>query len=478
MEPDRQGGQDGFRESVKVDFGKMGEFVNSKVIVLGAGMTGLGAGMSGLPIFEAAEAPGGICSSYYMRPGDSEKYSSAPEDDECYRFEVGGGHWIFGGDPVVHRLMSSVARVRSYARKSSVWLPQKEVLVPYPIQNHLGHLGPEFAAQSLREIVEASTGPRNIRTMGDWLRTSFGKTLCELFFVPFHDLYTAGLYEKIAPQDAYKSPVNLNHVIQGTFRSSPAVGYNTTFIYPEEGLNVLAERMSAACDIHYGKCVTKINPADKEVCFADGTSIGYETLISTLPLNRMIEMTGLKISATPDPSPSVLVLNIGAVKGTRCPEDHWVYVPASKAAFHRVGFYSNVDASFLPKSSRSSDDRVSIYVERAYPEGRKPDAAEISAYGRDVVRELQEWDWVREVDVVDPTWIDVAYTWSWAGSQWRQQALAALEAHDIYPVGRYARWVFQGIADSIRDGLMAGAAIKAPLQRTAGSFCTDETHPR
>ena len=450
----------GIPEHDRIDPNKMKGHVNSNLIVLGAGMTGLGAGLSGLPVFEAAENPGGICSSYYMRPGGGERYSNAPADDECYRFEVGGGHWIFGGDPVVHRLLRSVTDVRSYGRKSSVWLPQKEILVPYPIQNHLARLGTELSAQCLREIVEAASARQNILTMGDWLRANFGTTLCELFFAPFHNLYTAGLYERIAPQDAYKSPVNLDHVIQGAFSSSPAVGYNTTFIYPAEGLNVLAQRLAAKCDVRYAKRAIKINPVDKEVHFADGSKVRYEALVSTLPLNRTLEMAGLNLPAEPDPSPSVLVLNIGAVKGPRCPEDHWVYLPASKATFHRVGFYSNVDASFLPKSSRGSGGRVSIYVERAYPEGKKPDADEVSAYSRSVTQELQEWEWVREVDVVDPTWIEVAYTWSWAGSQWRQQALAALETYNIYPVGRYARWVFQGIADSIRDGLMAGAAMR------------------
>jgi hypothetical protein len=38
--------------------------------------------------------------------------------------------------------------------------------------------------------------------------------------------------------------------------------------------------------------------------------------------------------------------------------------------------------------------------------------------------------------------------------------MAALEARDILPVGRYARWVFQGIADSIRDGLAVGAELR------------------
>src|SRR5690348_8853225 len=412
----------------------MSGHANNNVIVLGAGMTGLGAGLSGLPVFEAAENPGGICSSYYVRPGGGERYSCAPANGECYRFEIGGGHWIFGGDAAVHRFLRSVTGFRSYARKSSVFLAAKGVLVPYPIQNHLGSLGADLAARCLREIVEATRARAEIRTMGDWLRASFGQTLCELFFFPFHNLYTAGLYETIAPQDAYKSPIDLDHVIQGTFRSSAAVGYNTTFVYPTEGLNALAESMAATCDIKYGRRAVKINPADKEVLFADGSMVAYGALLSTLPLNRTIEMAGLDLQVKPDPSPSVLVLNIGAAKGPSCPEDHWIYVPASKAAFHRVGFYSNVDDSFLPKSSRERGERVSLYVERAYPEGEKPDSAGITAYSQNVVRELQAWGWVREVDVIDPTWIETAYTWSWAGSNWRQQAIAALEARDIYPV--------------------------------------------
>ena len=41
---------------------------------------------------------------------------------------------------------------------------------------------------------------------------------------------------------------------------------------------------------------------------------------------------------------------------------------------------------------------------------------------------------------------------------------ARLEAHGVEPVGRYARWHFQGIADSIRDGLRAGSLLREPRQ--------------
>jgi protoporphyrinogen oxidase len=431
------------------------------LIVLGGGMTGLGVGLSGLPVYEAAETPGGICSSYYVKPEEGARLAGSPVDESAYRFEIGGGHWIFGANSAILRLIRSYSSVRSYARLSSVWFPDKALRVPYPIQNHLGHLGSELASRCLREIAEANSAGRRAHTLGDWLRQSFGRTLCDLFFGPFHELYTAGLWERIAPQDAYKSPISLGQVIEGAIGSAPAVGYNTTFIYPTDGLNTLAQRMAGACDIHYGKRAVRIDPEAKEVHFADGSAARYATLVSTLPLNRTISMAGLRVSSAPDPSPSVLVLNIGAVKGASCPDDHWLYVPSTRSGFHRVGFYSNVDSSFLPKRCRKSGDRVSIYVERAYPEGQAPDDAEVSSYGREVVRELQDWGWIGKVEVLDPTWIEVAYTWSWAGSSWKQEAIAVLEARDIIPVGRYARWVFQGIADSIRDGLTVGAAIQA-----------------
>ncbi|MEM4217607.1 MAG: hypothetical protein QXZ09_06260 [Candidatus Methanomethylicaceae archaeon] len=435
--------------------------MNREIFILGAGMTGLAAGMvSGLPVYEAEESPGGICSSYYIRPGDSNRLHTAPKDEEAYRFEIGGGHWIFGGDPLVLRFIRSIASVKSYIRRSAVYLPDLNLFVPYPIQNHLRYLGQELAAKALREIVAATLSNRPVETMADWLQSNFGTTLCELFFFPFHELYTAGLYRHIAPQDSYKSPIDLSLVIQGAFNEVPLVGYNATFVYPVEGLNTLVQRMAERCNAHYEKKAVSIDVKEKVVYFEDGSTVRYEILLSTLPLNRMIEITGLTIDEEPNPSTSVLVVNIGALKGPLCPDYHWVYVPRSKAGFHRVGFYSNVDVSFLPASARGSNDRVSIYVEKAYPEGQRPSEAEVKALVAEIIKELQAWGWIEEVEVVDPTWIDVAYTWSWPGSRWTEKALKALEKHDIYQIGRFARWLFQGIADSIRDGLIAGASFK------------------
>jgi protoporphyrinogen oxidase len=432
--------------------------MGSHTYILGAGVTGLAAGRaSGLPIYEAVESPGGICSSYYVRPGETHRLSQAPDDEEAYHFEIGGGHWIFGGDPAILRFINETAECKSYARRSSVYFPENKLYVPYPLQNHLRFLNHGMAGRALAEMA----APRlPYRTMKEWMEQSFGVTLCEAFFYPFHELYTAGLYHQIAPQDDYKSPVNLSAAIQGAFSEAAAAGYNVSFVYPKDGLNTLAQRMAACCDVRYGKRAIRINVQDNQVYFADGSSHAYETLLSTLPLNRMLELTGLTVDAEPDPHTSVLVLNLGALRGDRCPDDHWIYVPHSDSGFHRVGFYSNVDASFLPASARADESRVSIYVERAYLADQKPTEAEIEDYCKSVVQELQQWGYIGEVEVCDPTWIDVAYTWSWPGSKWKQKALKVLEENNIIQVGRYGRWIFQGIADSIKDGFYVGASVR------------------
>jgi protoporphyrinogen oxidase len=424
-------------------------------IILGGGVTGLAAGVAGGgPVYEATPHPGGICSSYYIRPGSTERLHKRPQDNEAYRFEIGGGHWIFGGDPAVLQFIKSLTPTQSYSRKSSVYLPDEKLYTPFPIQNHLRVLGPERAARALEEMTHPS-GEQT--TMKDWLRRNFGKTLFDLFFDGFNRLYSAGLYDRVAPQDAYKSPVDLKVVARGATGDAPPVGYNTQYLYPIEGLGTLAQRMAARCTVHFGKRAARIEVKAKAVHFADGSAVTYSRLISTLPLDAMLKLTGLTTEQKPDPYTSVLVVNVGAANGRRCPEDHWVYVPGSKSGFHRVGFYSNVSGSFLPKSRQN---HTSIYVERAYPGGHKPGDADVRAYCDAMVRELREWEYIADVDVVDPTWIDSAYTWAWPGSKWRGQAMALLEQHEIYPVGRYARWIFQGIADSIRDGFIVGTSLK------------------
>ena len=431
-----------------------------RIVILGAGVTGVAAARaSGGVAYEAAEQAGGLCGSYSRSPGSSERQHGVAKDD-AYRFEPGGGHWIFGGEPEVLELIDALAPVQRFQRRSAVFFPERRRYVPFPLQEHLESLPQEIAARARGE--QRDSGGAAV-TFSEWLRHRFGATLCDLFFHPFHALYTAGLCDRIAPQESEKSPVPRPVPPAGDAAPRTGAGYNASFAYPREGLDTLVGRLAAGSRVEFAKRAVRMDPDAREVYFADGSSTGYDRLLSTLPLDQTLAMAGLRVEAAQDPHTSVLVLNIGALRGPACPDQHWLYLPGSRSGFHRIGFYSNVDSGFLPAAHREARSRVSLYVERAFAAGARPTEAEERRYAASVVAELQDWGFIAEPEVVDASWVETAYTWAWPGSRWRELALQALEQRGVELAGRYARWRFQGIADSIRDGLRAGARLREPL---------------
>jgi protoporphyrinogen oxidase len=364
----------------------------NKTIILGGGLTGLSAGIkTGYPVYEASDRPGGLCRSY-------EKHG--------YKFEYGGGHWIFGDGEAI-KFISKYEKLKKYRRDAAVYYNQ---IIPYPVQEH-------FTTEE----------PFEHGTMKQWARQKFGIEQCKMFFYPFNKKYTCDLYEHCVQDDAKKSPTR-------------GKGYNDEFYYPVNGMASLADRMAEECKIFYNKRATRIDIKLKKIYFSDGESIKYKKIISTIPLDNLLEMIGID---APDLfKTSISVVNIGAERGHNCPKNHWLYIPDEKVPFFRVGFYSNVEKSFT-----FIKDGVSIYVETAF-RGYPP-----SEYHKHkVINTLREWGWIGEVDVFDEHIVDTGYTWMVPGHE-RKEYLKSLEKNNIISTGRYGKWKFQGIVDTIMDGL-------------------------
>ncbi|MBN1374351.1 protoporphyrinogen oxidase-like protein [Candidatus Dojkabacteria bacterium] len=431
--------------------------------VLGAGVTGLSAAIvSGLPVIEAEKFPGGKCASYYMRAGSTERLFTSPKDQEVYRFELGGGHWIHSLDVYLDNFLKAFARFKGYSRDTAVYLEDKRLLIPYPIQNNLRYLGPKISESCLNEIIQAQGNTDKPKSWKEWFKKTFGATLCRLFFYPFHELYTVGLYSSVLPSDLYKNPIDIKSVVAGAITSTSGVGYNSKFVYPVGGLDRMVRNMAAKCEISYGKSISGIDIKSKFIHFENGDKQKYDKLLSTISLAEIIKLTGLDkvVVAKPDPSTTVLVTNIGAIKGEQCPQSHWLYIPKSKSGFYRVGFYSNVDEEFIPKSSRKTQDRASIYVEKAYLSKEKLTRAQIRKVSSDVVNELQDLEWIKRAEVVDSCVVKNAYVWEYPRSSWVSEATSLLRKNDIFQVGRFATWNNDGLVRSIKDGLVAGASFK------------------
>lgn len=362
-----------------------------KTVILGAGVTGLASGIkTGGTILEASGKPGGICRSY---------------NKKGYHFDVGGGHWVFKADDILN-FLNKYSAVKPYTRRASVYI---NTFFPYPIQS-----------LNVRDC------NYKLRTMKAWMEGAFGSALGNIFFHPWNEKYTGGLYGQIIQDDAQKSP------------EPKGDGYNKYFYYPANGLSELVDNMAKSCDVKYHKKVVKIDTKKKRVICFDGSSFKYDKLISTIPLCDLLDMLEIEYKL---PYTSCQVLNIGAVRGPECPADHWVYVPYCKSGFHRVGFYSNVDKKMAP------EDKVSIYVEKT-----QQSTVPAHIYKDNVIKELQYWGWIKDVETVDMNEIKVAYTWLFPDSQ-REMLLLKVKALGIKSIGRYGRWKFQGISESIKEGL-------------------------
>lgn len=414
-------------------------------VILGAGMAGLGAATaSGAPVYEASSHPGGLCHSVYR--GD-------PSDP--FRFEPAGGHWLFDPTGADLARLSPYATFRRYERRAAVFFANDGRTVPFPLQEHLYAVDPAVRARALAEMDEARRAPPAApATWRDWLLLHFGSTLGELFFLPFNERYTAGLFNTLAPQDTYKSPVNWERVLAGSRSAPPASGYNTTFHYPEGGLDALSSAIASRCTVKLGRRVVAIDTTGGQVHFADGGVVRATRVLSTLPLHAAVEMCGLSLVESPDPSTAVLVVNLGAVKGPRCPSSHWLYLPTANSGIHRIGFYSNVDADFLPVRRRK--ELVSLYAELAFPTGTALDRDAIDSHVRAIVQELRDWGFIGDVLAVEASLTDPAYTWARPGSTWATSARGALVERCVHPFGRFGGWRFQGMAASFAEGCRIG----------------------
>ena len=422
-------------------------------IILGAGMAGLGAGLATrAPVYESAFTPGGVCHSFYRTRDGAARDPLIDNVDDCFRFEPAGGHWLFGASEAALARFRRHSAFRSYVRSAAAYFPRDDRYVPFPIQYHLHCFDRVERARMLDEIEAADGDCAEADTFSQWLVTRFGPTLCARFFLPFNARYTAGYLDALAPQDLYKSSVDRAQVRAGARGPVPDTGYNATFHYPERGLDRLVRGLASGCDVRFGHEVVHIDAAERRVTFADGTGESYATVISTLPLDRMLRLADVAIEEPPDPATAVLVANIGARRGRRCPQFHWVYVPDASSGLHRVGFYSNVDADFLPGGGER-DEFVAIYAERSYRAGETPDATGRAQAAAAIVAELQQWGFIEEALVVEPTVADPAYTWKWPRSRWADRASAELAARGIHQIGRYGAWRFQGMVASFEEGM-------------------------
>lgn len=418
-------------------------------LILGGGPCGLGAarrlvqaGRSDLLVVERKPVFGGLAGSEIVDGwtwdyGCHVQHSHYGEFDHAMIEALGDDGWYW------------------HDRASWVWMQNR--WVPYPFQNNIHRLEPADCARALDGMREAharqGSYDREPAHFEEWARRTFGAGIYDLFFEPYnlkvwaYPLATMNwqwIGDRVAVPDVARVETNV-----AERRDDMGWGPNSTFRFPKRGgtgaaWQAVADRLPAAVKAP-GRTVVAVDLDAHRVQLADGESIGYRHLLSTLPLDLLARATGdatLMGHAEGLVSSATHVIGLG-MNGTTPPALRsmaWIYYPEDDVLFNRVTLYSNYSPANVPDASR----QWSIMLEVSQSPSRPIDEETLVD---DVIDGAVRCGLVASRDVVCQVWhrkLERGYPTPSLG---RDAALAALrpalESRDVYSRGRFGMWLYE-----------------------------------
>lgn len=253
-------------------------------VILGAGISGLGASYAlssrgeHSVVFERDETYGGLCGNFVI---------------DGFRFDR-FVHFTFSKDERVNAIFNA-SSPEIYKHTPVAYNVYKGVWIKHPAQNNLFPLSEVEKNIIIKDfLARKSVNEVEIHNYEDWLRLQFGNYFAEHFPMVYTRKYwmkeARELRTEWVGQRVYQPSVE--EVIRGSKTAdTPVTYYAKEMRYPKYGgykqfLKVLAD----ASDIRYNKKVTSIDTTEKTVTFEDNDVVGYERLISSLPLPELVRM--------------------------------------------------------------------------------------------------------------------------------------------------------------------------------------------
>ena len=365
---------------------------DAQTVVLGTGMSALGAASvvadAGFPVvlFDANPYPGGHTATFDAGQGflfDDGPHVSFTKDErlrDLFARNVDGA------------FEDIEARINSYWH--GVW-------IPHPVQMHLQGLPTDLVVAIISDFVKAqASDDSDVANYEEWLRSSYGDTFAETFPMVYGLKYHTTTMDHLTTDwlgpRMYRP--SLEEVLRGAL-GPPQENrhYVTRFRYPSKGgfqayLRPFLERF----EVRLGHRVTRIDPPARTVEFENGAVVGYDRLISSIPLPDLVPLisgapadvveAAQRLSFT-----SAVMVNLGVGR-----EDLSVanvsYVYDDDIIFPRLNFPHLLSPGNVPPGAGSI--QVELYFSDRYRPLEVPPEALID----DVIRDLRRIGVLREND--------------------------------------------------------------------------------
>jgi UDP-galactopyranose mutase len=182
--------------------------------------------------------------------------------------------------------------------------------------------------------------PRNFE---EFIYRVWGRGIAEHFAIPYNrKLWAVPLTEMETSWLGGRVPLpDLEEIIDGALRPVPRPqGPNARFGYPlRGGFQALMDAFlpHLRCELRLGARAVEVMPEERAAVLEDGTRIGYEQLVSTIPLPALVDLIGdrapffVRQAAAELRSISVRCVNLG-IGREKVTDKHWIYYPRTRSS--------------------------------------------------------------------------------------------------------------------------------------------------
>ena len=411
----------------------------------------VGAGPCGLACAHELEQLGHGSWTIYEREHVAGGHAGSEVDPAGFTWDQ-GGHVVFSHYGEFDRLLDLALgdEVHQHDRSSFVLVGGR--WVPYPFQNNLRYLAADDVLDCLVGLIDAP-GSNGAADFASWMELTFGAGITTRFMRPYNlkvwatpaELMSAGwIGERV-------SVVDYRRALRSVLLELDDVGWgpNNTFRFPRSGgTGEIYRRLAAGLGerVRYDSELVRVDARERTLTLADGTTEGYDALVSTMPVDRLVAAidrcpSAVRSAASELEHNGVWVVGVGCERPL-ADDRSWLYFADDHIPFYRVTNFAKYAAANVPDADTS---RYSSYLtESAYSRHRPRERTGVEETVVDGLVAAGLID--NAVPIASLHTIDVEYAYPIPTLR-RDAALRVVQPwlmeHGIYSRGRFGSWRYE-----------------------------------
>lgn len=340
----------------------------------------------------------------------------------------------------------------SYRQKREAYVDYEDKYIPFPFQLHLSFLESKERNLCIQDLLKSYYKSkflkRKPRDLKSFLETSFWKNISKSFLIPYNEKLWKTDLNKISCNWSERIPFeNIMKILKWAFKKDNENYWSNSYVnYPENWWfeNYLSKFFSKIKKYVNFSCQIINIDIKYHIIYTDRQIFHYGNLISTIPLNQLLDLTRIDYEKKLFKHLSIQIFSVVIKKIEELKQR--IYVKDKKYYFHKCVFNSNSSLS------QKNKNEFIVQFEATFKDGSP---IEKNNFEKNCLNYLIEKKLLKNLDdIIVKDYKEVEYWYP-------IQTLDLLEKKDFYinklrenqifPLWRFWSWEYYNLGDVINN---------------------------